>query len=51
MMKVSKQALPDTNEVDVRYPVASVSQNCSSNLCNTKQNASTLSSKVYGGER
>ena len=29
MMKVSKQALPDTNEVDVRYPVASVSQNCS----------------------
>ena len=51
MMKVSQQALPDTNEVDVRYPVASATQNYSSNLCNPKKNASTLSSKVSGGER
>ena len=50
-MKVIQQALPDTNEVDVRYLVASATQNYSSNLCNPKQNASTLSSKVSGGER
>ena len=45
------QTLQHTTIEDVRYPVISATQKYSSIVCNPKENASTLSSKVSSDQR
>ena len=45
------QTLQHTTIEDVRYPVVSATQKYSSTVCNPKENASTLSSKVSSDQR
>ena len=51
IMKGRPQTLQHTTIEDVSYPVVSATQKCSSTLCNSKENVSTLSSKVSSNER
>ena len=50
-MKGTPQTLQHITIEDVRYPVVSATQKYSSTLCNPKENASTLSSKISGDQR
>ena len=50
-MKWKPQTIQNTTTDDVKYPGVSATENYSSVSCNPKETTSTLSSKVFGGEK